>query len=132
MIGILLMSHGDLSKGVLNSLECIMGKRENIKALTLGIHDDISEFENKMNEAIEQLGKEGVLIMVDVLGGTPSNKACRALKNENVEILTGLNLPMVMQAIESREYITNLNELKENVKNAALDSIADLREKLGL
>lgn len=127
------MSHGKLAEGVLDSAGCIFGQSEGIETLTLGPADDIDVFEEKMHAAIAGLDQgEGVLILVDLLGGTPSNKSVYALRNENVEILTGLNLPMLLAALEARMMGANLKELEQAAKAGAKDGIVDLRVQLGL
>lgn len=133
MVGILLMSHGELAKGVLNTLECIFGANENITVLTLAADDDITKFEEDMNQAITELNTgEGVLVLVDVLGGTPSNKSAQKLREKDVEVLTGLNLPMLLAAVEARMHNMNLNDMKKHTIECAQQSIISLREHFDL
>ena len=133
MVGILLMSHGELSKGELNTLECIVGANENITVLTLAADDDITKFEEDMNQAIIELNTgDGVLVMVDVLGGTPSNKSAQKLREKDVEVLTGLNLPMLLAAVEARMHNMSLNDMKKHVIENGQQSIISLREHFEL
>ena len=131
MVGFLLMSHGDLSEGLISTLKCIVGVPEKIEALTLAIEDDISLFEEKIAERIEMLDDgDGVLVMVDMLGGTPSNKSAMFLRDKNIELLTGMNFPMLMGAYESRMGGNDLLAIRDYSMQSAKEGILSVREHL--
>ena len=133
MVGFLLMSHGDLSKGIIDTCGCIIGHPDKTEYLTLAIEDDISVFEKNMNRIIDELDDgDGVLVMVDVLGGTPCNKASMQLKNKKIEIIAGINFPMVLAAYEARMQGKNLYEIKDHCLSWARKVIVSVREQLNL
>ena len=135
MTGILVMSHGDLAEGMLNTLQCLYGEAEQIEALTLMPEDSEEVFNVRMNEAIARLDTgDGVLLMVDILGGSP----CKAIGyrmakdgNARVEVITGANLPMLIVAAETREY-AKLDEVKAQSLEAGVGGVRDLRKLLKL
>lgn len=133
MVGFLLLSHGDLSIGVLSACDCIMGVPEKTMAITLAIEDDITKFHEQLVETINELDDgDGVLVMVDVLGGTPCNQCSILLKEKKIEILTGLNFPMIVAAYESRIQGNNLQEIKKYCMNWAKEGVISVRERLHL
>lgn len=133
MVGILLMSHGDLSQGVISSYKTIIGEPEKIEVLTLHIEDNTDEFEQKMISKIDELDDgDGVLVMVDLLGGTPCNKSAMQLRDKNIEVLTGLNFPMLVCAYEKRLNGGNLQEIKDYCLQGSKDGIVSLREHFHL
>lgn len=96
---ILLLSHGDFSKGLFESFEMIVGNTDNISYLSLD-NEGISKFENKVREKVEDILKEDkLLILSDLKGGTPYNTALRMqLENpEDIGLLSGMNLPMLLE-----------------------------------
>ncbi|MTI47126.1 PTS sugar transporter subunit IIA [Sporosalibacterium faouarense] len=128
MIGIILASHGPLAKATLKSAEMIMGEQENITALALEPQDDPQELKNKIYDAAEKvdMGK-GVIILVDLLGGSPGNAAAYLAK-DGYPVITGLNLPMLLEVIGMR-----YGDLEEGVRiaiDAGIEGIKDLREFL--
>ena len=133
MTGILLLSHGGLSKGIMETFECIMGSTEKIIALTLSIDDDTDAFGEEISKSIDSLDEgDGVLVLVDILGGTPSNKSALLLKGKNIEVIAGLNFPMLIAAEEARLSGKSLKEIKEHCLKCGNEGIVSLREYLGL
>ena len=133
MVGYLLASHGNLSEGVLSTLNLICGPQDKVATLTLQGDDDIDAFEEKIAKPVEELNDgDGVIIMCDLLGGTPCNKSARLLANKDVEILCGLNFPMLLGAYEARLQGLDLQATKAHCLEAAKDGVVCLREKLGM
>lgn len=133
MVGFLLLSHGDLSKGILSTCDCIIGIPEKTKTITLAIEDNISQFETQIKEAIDELDDgDGVLVMVDVLGGTPCNQCSALLKDKKIELLTGMNFPMIVAAYECRMQGNDLQTIKNYCVKWAKEGIVSVREKLHL
>ncbi len=105
MIGILIATHGKFAEGLLNAVELIAGKQENVKTIGLYHGDGIDEFYEKIRNAYEELDQgEGVLALVDILGGSPANMLMK-LMSEKQEVLaiTGVNMPMLVEAVMMRE-----------------------------
>lgn len=129
MIGILLMSHGDLAKGVISTANCILGAQQNVDVLTLGIEDDIDTFVSQMTEKIDRLDSgDGVLVMVDLIGGSPCNNGSMQLRERKIELITGLNFPMYVAACEARDEGLTLEEIKVSCLQAGKDGIISMRD----
>lgn len=98
MIGKLILTHGTLARELLSAARTISGELPNFDALSLDWSDGFDEARAKVRAAIDRLDQgEGVLVMVDIFGGTPCNVAMTFLEPGKVEILTGVNLPMVVR-----------------------------------
>jgi mannose PTS system EIIA component len=98
MIGKLILSHGTLARELLSAARTISGELPNFEALSLDWSDGFEEARAKVKAAIDRLDEgEGVLVLVDMFGGTPCNVAMTLLEPGKVEILTGVNLPMVVR-----------------------------------
>ena len=79
MTGILIATHGDFAAGILSAVELIAGKQEKVETIGLHHEDGIEEFEERVNKALDDLDEgDGVLVFVDILGGTPSNVIFRS------------------------------------------------------
>jgi mannose PTS system EIIA component len=98
MIGGLIVTHGRLAIELLNAAEMIVGEVHHITAVSLGWHDDVDMATSMIEKAIERVkGPEGVLILTDMFGGTPTNIASTFLDPGKVEVVTGVNLPMLIK-----------------------------------
>ena len=131
MIGLIISTHGMFSEELLKSSEMIFGSQEKVGCITFKPGEGIENLVCKYNELIKELNcDDGVLFMVDLFGGSPFNAASiLAMKNDNMEIVSGVNLPMLLEVFSSREF-SNLSELLELAKNAGKDSIKKLIKKL--
>ena len=117
MIGLIIATHGNSSVELIKGAEMFAGPLSQCRAWTLNPGDDIQKGEQMLEQ------EEGVLIMADLFGGTPSNLATKiALRRENVETVTGVNLPMIIQFVTERETQT-LDELVESCIETAQDGI---------
>lgn len=110
MIGKLILTHGGLARELLAAAQIISGRLSGFEALSLDWNDTFEEAKAKVRAAIDRLEDgEGVLILTDMYGGTPSNVAVTFLQPGKVEVLTGVNLPMVLRlACQQTEEPTNL------------------------
>jgi PTS system mannose-specific IIA component len=98
MIGFVIITHGQLAKGFIEALEHVVGPRKNIRAICIYPKDDIDKHrENILETAKEVDSGEGVIFLTDLFGGTPSNLAISALGMESIEVIAGINLPMLIQ-----------------------------------
>jgi PTS system mannose-specific IIA component len=115
MIGGIIVSHGKLAEELLNALTIILGEAVNIEAISIGWYDDVEESKKKINQSLKRVDqRNGVLIFTDMFGGTPSNLSFSFLKDDHVEIITGVNLPMLIKFISlQRGY--NLKEVAKKV-----------------
>ncbi len=129
MIALIIATHGKFSDEIIKSSEMIFGKQENIGCVTFVPGEGLEDLERKYNKELERLNTEdGTLIMVDIFGGSPFNSASSiALKNTNVEIVTGINLPMLLEVYSGRDYL-NLEELKKLAKDSGKQGIKFFEE----
>lgn len=115
MIGGIIVSHGKLAEELLNALTIILGEVVNMEAISIGWYDDVEDSKRKINQALKRVDqKNGVLVFTDMFGGTPSNLSFSFLKDNRVEIITGVNLPMLIKFV-SLQRKNNLKEVAKKV-----------------
>jgi len=120
MVGIILASHGDFAKGILQSGEMIFGTQPNVKAVTLQPSEGPDDIRAKMEEAITTFeNPEQVLFMVDLWGGTPFNQTSGLINGheDTWAVVTGLNLPMLIEVNMGRQFVEELGMLTEMAMN---------------
>lgn len=128
MFGGVIVSHGKLAEELLNALTIILGEAVNIEAISIGWYDDVEESKKKISQSLKRVEqKNGVVIFTDMFGGTASNLSFSFLKDNQVEIITGVNLPMLIKFV-SLQRSNNLKEVAKKVveqgkKNIHLASI---------
>ncbi len=104
MIGVVLVTHGRLAAEFRSALEHVVGPQRQIEAVTIGPDDDIERCRNDIIEAVKKVDSgEGVAILTDMFGGTPSNLAISVMSRPKVEVLAGINLPMLIKLAKVRE-----------------------------
>jgi len=125
MIGLLIVTHCDLGKELLNAAEFIVGRMDAADSVSITQALDSEEIMRVIEKKLSLLNKgEGVLILADMFGGTPSNISLSFLnKEEKVEVLTGVNLPMVIAIAQNRSNL-GLAELAEKAQEAGRMSIS--------
>lgn len=136
MIGILIITHGSFGYELLQSAELIVGHNTHAKALGLDRDDSIDRFKAEVTEAIRHLDKgDGVLVFADLYGGSPFNAAALNLseadKEFRFECITGVNLPMVLEALTMRSSL-KIGELKQHCIEAGISGIKDLVKEVGM
>jgi len=115
MIGGIIISHGKLAEEILNALTIILGEAPNIEAISIGWYDDVEDSKKKISQSLKRINqKNGVVIFTDMFGGTPSNLSFSFLKDNQVEIITGVNLPMLIKFV-SLQRSNNLREVAKKV-----------------
>ena len=115
MIGGIIVSHGKLAEELLNALNIILGEVVNIDAISIGWYDDVEESKKKINQSLQTVNKKnGVLIFTDMFGGTPSNLSFSFIKDNRIEIITGVNLPMLIK-FASLQRSNNLKAVAKKV-----------------
>lgn len=122
MIGVVVVTHGQLSTELVNAAEMIVGDLPQFTAVSIGWHEDVNDAREDIAQAIERVrGESGVLILTDMFGGTPSNLGMTFLETEKVEVITGVNLPMLIK-LASLGRASNLlsvaREIREDGRNA--------------
>src|SRR5437870_5453292 len=98
MIGAVIVTHGQLANELVSAAEMIVGEINHITAVSIGWHDDVDVASEEIERAIQQMDTgSGVLLLTDMFGGTPTNIAASFLGRAPVEVVTGVNLPMVIK-----------------------------------
>ena len=98
MIGVVVVTHGQLATELVNAAEMIVGDLPQFTAVSIGWHDEVNDAREDIAQAIERVrGAEGVLLLTDMFGGTPSNLGMTFLEKERIEVITGVNLPMLIK-----------------------------------
>jgi mannose PTS system EIIA component len=124
MIGILIVAHGTLGESLVHCASHVMGKRPlYLRQLGVTVHDDPEAILPQGRDLIRFLDQgEGVLVMTDIFGATPSNIACKLLEAGRVEGVSGVNLPMLIRALNYRERAT-LPELIAKALSGGQDGV---------
>ena len=98
MIGLVLVTHGRLAQEFRGALEHIVGPVEKLETISIGADDDMKERRSDIREAVEKVDSgKGVIILTDMFGGTPSNLAISAMEPGRVDVIAGVNLPMLIK-----------------------------------
>ncbi len=126
MINVVLVSHGEFSSQLIKSAEMIAGEAEGVYSVCLFPGETPEDFENKLNIVLEKIGDEETLTLMDIFSGTPYNVSVKQILRDNVECITGVNLPMFIELLMSRED-SSLSELAELAVQAGIDSIKNLK-----
>jgi PTS system mannose-specific IIA component len=104
MIGLVLVTHGRLAVEFRAALEHVMGPQKQVEVVTIGPDDDVEQRRKEIVEAVERVDTgEGVAILTDMFGGTPSNLAISVMNRPNVEVLAGINMPMLVKFAKVRD-----------------------------
>ena len=125
MVGLVVATHGQLGRELLAAVEMIIGPVRNARAIGVSRESSLEDIRIDMQAAIQAVGTEGqgVVIMTDMFGGTPANVGLTFLEPDHVEVLTGINLPMVLKFFNSQEGI-GLDELAGILKTYGQQSIS--------
>ncbi|MGY3766186.1 mannose/fructose/sorbose PTS transporter subunit IIA [Vagococcus vulneris] len=133
MVGIILASHGEFAKGILQSGSMIFGEQENVQAVTLMPSEGPDDLKAKLEEAIKSFdNQEQILFLVDLWGGTPFNQANTLFEEhkDNWAIVSGLNLPMLIEAYASRLSMESAHDIAAHVIETAKEGVKVRPEEL--
>lgn len=131
MIGLVLVTHGKLAREFIVAMEHVVGPQEQIQGICIGPDDDMEERRSEIAEAIKGCDEgEGVIILTDLFGGTPSNLAISLMKGENVEVIAGVNLPMLIR-LEGARRTMNVRDAVAAAREAGRKYISVASEILG-
>jgi PTS system mannose-specific IIA component len=104
MIGLVLVTHGRLASEFIVAMEHVVGPQRQIAAICIGPEDDMEERRAQIAQAIKGVdGGKGVIILTDLFGGTPSNLAISLMKSDKIEVIAGVNLPMLIRLEGARK-----------------------------
>jgi PTS system mannose-specific IIA component len=122
MIGVVVVTHGQLATELVNAAEMIVGDLPQFTAVSIGWHDDVNDAREDIAQAIERVrGDEGVLLLTDMFGGTPSNLGMTFLQTDGLEVITGVNLPMLIKLAnlkKSANLLAVAQEMRDHGRNA--------------
>lgn len=117
MIGLVIVTHGQLARAFVEALEHVVGPRENIQAICINPTDNIDQQRDNILKAAEEVDSgQGVILLTDLFGGTPSNLAISALGIKSVEVIAGINLPMLVRLARLPEGTSLKVAVDEGVK----------------
>jgi PTS system mannose-specific IIA component len=125
MIGIVVVTHSKLGDALIDAAELIIGDRpEAIVSVSIDTAQDVDKLRGKVAAAIRQVDKkDGVLILTDMFGGTPSNLSYSFLEEGHIEVLSGVNLPVLIEATSSRDRL-GLTDLAARLETLGKKSIS--------
>ena len=130
-IKILIITHGDLGGTLKDVAADIIGPDEDVMVYGIQRSQCISDIKNGMENLISSMVKENeVLVFTDMFGGTPSNISVPFMDNEKVEIVTGVNLPMLVTACSLKKRMQGVRELAEKISDEGIKSIIDCRTRM--
>jgi len=128
-VGVVVVTHGQLAAELLNAAEMIVGDLPHFTAVSIGWHDDVNLAREEIARAIERVREKvsqpeqpgGVLVLADMFGGTPANLGVTFLETDRVEVITGLNLAMLMKLarpLKETDLLTLAREIRDQGRNA--------------
>jgi mannose PTS system EIIA component len=131
MVGVLIVSHGKLAEALISSVQSITGNLQKIMGVSIWPMERKEEVKERIKRKVAEMDDgDGVVILTDILGGTPTNLSLSFLKNEKVEVVTGVNMPMLLTLTSYRKG-RSLREISNLVKKSGRRSIILAKEMLG-
>ncbi|MDY7040637.1 MAG: PTS sugar transporter subunit IIA [Chloroflexota bacterium] len=125
MTKIVLVTHGKFGEELLRSAEMIVGSQNDVYSVCLSCEESPECFGSKLDVALQDIGHEDTLILIDLFGGTPCNVAARWVRDPQIECVTGVNLPMLIETLMMRDSSTAA-ELAEVAAQAGKESVRNL------
>ncbi len=123
MIEIVVMTHGLFGEELFQSVEMILGKQDNVSCIAVRPDKNISEVVDELDKVIEKNNSDGILIFTDMFGGSPSNVAFSYVGQAGIDIISGVNMPMLLKAFSGRMAGEDLSTLAASCKEAGINSI---------
>jgi mannose PTS system EIIA component len=126
MTGIIIVTHGQLGEVLIETAGIIFDKRpEALISVSIDLKEDAEKLRKKIQDAVKTVGaQKGVLILTDMFGGTPSNLSYSFLEEGRIEVLSGVNLPVLIKAINLRHKETDLHRMAEIIEEYGKKSIS--------
>jgi PTS system mannose-specific IIA component len=130
MVGLVVATHGQLADELIRTAEGIVGKLEQVRAISVGASTSMEETRDRLREAIREVeAGDGVIVLTDMFGGTPANLALTFL-DERIEVLTGVNLPMLLKLTSCRSEKMNLQGTAQTLTTNGQKNISCASELL--
>lgn len=128
MVNVILTSHGSYAEGIREAAEMILGEQDDLEVFGLYPGETFEDFAGRMEKAVIRFGDpEHTLILADLTCGTPSNMTMMMVLKYHVHALIGMNLPMVIEVLSTRNDGISMEELERNAVQAASEGITDAR-----
>jgi PTS system mannose-specific IIA component len=132
MVGILIVSHGKLAEALISSVQFLVGNLQKVGGVSILPKDKEKEVKDRIRQKMKEVNDgDGVIILTDVLGGTATNLSLSFLESERVEIITGVNVPMLL-TLSSYRKGKSLEEVSKLAKKSGRRSITLVKKLLGL
>lgn len=124
MINLIVATHGKMSEETVNLTKMVLGESEMLDFVTFVPGEGPEDLIEKYNKIISGYDAEGTLFLVDLFGGSPYNAACRVVaETKNTDVITGVNVPMLLEVLDAREEISDVSELVQVAKNSGISGI---------
>ena len=124
MINLIVATHGKMSEETVNLTKMVLGESEQLDFVTFLPGEGPEDLIEKYKNIISKYKSEGTLFLVDLFGGSPYNAACRIVaETENTDVITGVNVPMLLEVLNAREETNKVSELVETAKNSGINGI---------
>lgn len=123
MIGIILVTHGSFGSELVRTAEMIVGKQDSIETVSMQEGSSLTSIADEIELAIERYANTGAIVFTDMFGGSPSNISMAYLGTKNVEVVSGVNLPMLIKAISVRKENKSLSAICEDCADSGRTSI---------
>lgn len=131
MIGLILVTHGKLAEEFVHAMQHVVGRQDAVATVCIGPNDDMEARRREIADAVKVVdGGNGVIILTDLFGGTPSNLAISLMEAGKVEVIAGINLPMLIRLAKARTCMT-LPKATEAARDAGRNYITIASEFLG-
>jgi len=132
MVGVLVVSHGRLAEALISATQFLVGSLQRVRGVSIWPKDREKEIKDRIQQKMAEVDDgDGVVILTDILGGTPTNLSLSFLKDEKVEVVTGVNMPMLL-TLSSYRKGRSLREIGQLLKKSGRRSIILAKEVLGL
>jgi PTS system mannose-specific IIA component len=131
MIGMILVTHGNLAEEFVHAMEHVVGDQPDVVTVCIGPNDDMERRRSEIADAITKVDSgEGVIVLTDLFGGTPSNLAISLMQAGKVEVIAGINLPMLIRLAKARSCMP-VREAVAAARDAGRNYITIASEYLG-
>lgn len=131
MIGMILVTHGDLAVEFVKAMEHVVGAQNNVATVCIGPSDDMEQRRREIADAIRDVDSgDGVVVLTDLFGGTPSNLAISLMVAGKVEVIAGINLPMLIRLAKARRCMS-VRQAASAARDAGRNYITIASEYLG-
>jgi len=132
MVGVLIVSHGGLAEALISEVQFLIGKLQKVKGISIWPKESEEEVRDRIREKMKEVDDgDGIVILTDILGGTPTNLCFSFLKEKAVEVVTGVNVPMLL-TLSSYQKGKSLEEICSLVKKSGRRSIILVKEAFGM